>query len=392
MEGIPRKGRHLSLQNPHLPTWLSSRSPSLRYLQNPSSLLTTKIRSNSLNPSFAHPHIRPISSTSSTLVGSEIIPLGPTPLNTPTSAKRRTAATTLRLACRHPLSYPIHPVRRRPTTRTLPRKFVLTPCLNQQSSIYVPSIDHKDLAHIPDPSSCRQAGLSICQTSRPPNLPCPFQSLAQRLRSRRQCHLGPLRQSLPPTTTSTQSSSAQLRTDSSPLSPTARPTWRCNITASPTELRDSRTASLSTKRPSSGPQRATSSMTAEYPISASHAAPGFPARPNGSNSTTMARCRASQTPTAQNQTPTLPTCMPNLTINTLKTSMRSLRLALPARVASCSRARQNRSTNLKTFHVKPRPRAARGSVSLTDVVVRPSGGVMLPALRSPARSDLPHLM
>src|SRR6267142_1424137 len=118
MEGIPRKGRHLSLQNPHLPTWLSSRSPSLRYLQNPSSLLTTKIRSNSLNPSFAHPHIRPISSTSSTLVGSETTPLGDTPSNIPISAMKRTAATTLRLAWSHPLSYPVHPLPRRLTNRT----------------------------------------------------------------------------------------------------------------------------------------------------------------------------------------------------------------------------------------------------------------------------------
>src|SRR6266850_865974 len=159
------KGRRLLLKNPHLPTWQSSRSPSLHSLRIPSFLQTTRIPSNTLNPSSARLHTRPTSSTSSTLVGSETMPLGHTPLNTPTFAKKRTAATTLRLAWSHPLSYPVHPVRRRPTTRTSLHKYVLTPHLNHQSSIYVPSIDHNDLAHIPDPSSCRQAGLSICQTS-----------------------------------------------------------------------------------------------------------------------------------------------------------------------------------------------------------------------------------
>src|SRR6266850_5557273 len=150
------KGRHLSLQNPHLPTWQSSTSPSLHSLPIPSSLQTTKIPPNTLNPFFAHLHSRPISSTSSTLVGSETTPLGDTPSNIPISARKHIAATTLRLAWSHPLSYPIHPVRRRLTTRTLSHKSVLMPCLNHQSLIYVPSIDHKDLAHIPNPSSCRQ--------------------------------------------------------------------------------------------------------------------------------------------------------------------------------------------------------------------------------------------
>src|SRR6267142_665606 len=84
-------------------------------------------------------------------------PIKHTPSNTPISARRRIAATTLRLAWSHPISCLVHPVRRRPTTRTSPHKFVLTTRLNHQSSIYVPSIDHNDLAHIPNPSSCRQA-------------------------------------------------------------------------------------------------------------------------------------------------------------------------------------------------------------------------------------------
>src|SRR6267142_3788460 len=184
------KGRHLSLQNPHLPTWQSSTSPSLHSLSIPFSPQITKIPPNTLNPSFVHLHSRPISSMSSTLVGSATTPLGDTPSNIPTFAKKRTAATTLRLAWSHPLSYPVHPVRRRPMTHTLPPKLVLTPRLDQQSSIYVPYIGHNDLAHIPDRSQCRQPRLSICQTFRPPNLRFPFQSLAHQLRRHRQCRLG----------------------------------------------------------------------------------------------------------------------------------------------------------------------------------------------------------
>src|SRR6267142_1908650 len=261
-----------------------------------------------------------------------------------------------------------------------------------------------------------------------------------------------------PTTSSTLSSFAPSRTDSSPPSLAKRPMPRCNTTILPSGSRDLKITSWSTRRPSNGLQRVISSTTGVYPTSASPAATGFPARPSGSNSTTTARCRASQILTARNQAPTLPTYTPNLMINTLKramrgphspyrpgsvsswwaprmishysimpslttmiggsparstatanstansptsasnssrcrsTSTRSPRLAPLAKVASCSHAHQNRSTNSKTSHVKPRPRAARGSVRLTDVVVRSSGGVMLPALRSPARSDLPRLM
>src|SRR6267142_5645275 len=84
--------------------------------------------------------------------------------------------------------------------------------------IYGTYIDHNDLAHIPDRPQCRQPDLSICQTFRPPNLRRPFQSLTRRLQSHWQCRLGRPRQSLPPTTTSTLSSFAPSRTDSSPLS------------------------------------------------------------------------------------------------------------------------------------------------------------------------------
>src|SRR6267142_470078 len=104
------KGRHLSLQNPHLPTWQSSTSPLLHSLPIPFFPQTTKILLNTLNPSFVHLHSQPTSSTSLMLVGSETTPLGATPLNTPTFARKHTAATILRLAWSHPLSYPVHRV------------------------------------------------------------------------------------------------------------------------------------------------------------------------------------------------------------------------------------------------------------------------------------------
>src|SRR6267142_488689 len=124
------KGRHLLLQNPHLPNWQSSRSPSLHSPPILSSPQTIKIPLNSLNPSSVHLPTPPTRSTSSTLVGSEITPLGATLSNTHIFAKKRTAATTLRLAWSHPLLYPIHRVRCRPATCTLPPKSVLTPSLD----------------------------------------------------------------------------------------------------------------------------------------------------------------------------------------------------------------------------------------------------------------------
>src|SRR6267142_1720363 len=395
---------------------------------------------------------------SSTLVGSETMPLGDTPLNTPISAKKRTAATTLRLAWSHPLLYPVHPVRRHPTTRTLSHKFVLTPRLDHQSSIYVPYIGHNDLAHIPDLSSCCQAGLSICHMSRPPNHRRPFQSLVQRLQPHRQCRRGRPSQPSPQMTTSTQYSFAPSRTDFSPPSPTAKPMPLCSSIALPSESRGSKTKSSNTKKPSNEPQRVTSSTTGASPTSTSHAAKGFPARLSGSSSTTMARCRDSWTPTDPNQPHISPIYTPKPMTNTLKraiqglhspcrrgsasfwwapqsillystmpslittigdspakstvtatsitnsptpasnsnkcrsTSMRSVRLAPLARLASCLHAHRSRSTNSRTFRERPRPRAARGSISLMDMVVQSSGGIMLPALRSPACSDLPRLM
>src|SRR6267142_2465780 len=136
------KGRLLLLQNPHLPTWLSSRSPSLHSQLTLSSPTTTKIPKPSSKLSSALLPTHRISSTSSMLVGSETTRLGPTPSNTHTSAKKCTAATTLRLAWNHPLLYPIHPVRRRPMTHTsLPKSVLITPSYHQ-SSIYIPSIAH----------------------------------------------------------------------------------------------------------------------------------------------------------------------------------------------------------------------------------------------------------
>src|SRR6267142_5704804 len=452
------KGRHLLLQSPHLPTWQSSTSLSLRSLQTPSSLQTTKIPLNTLNPSFIHTHSQPTSLTSSTLVGSETTPLGATPSNTPISARKRTATTTLRLAWNHPLSYLVHPARCRPTTRTSSHKFVLTPHLNHQSSIYVPSIDHKDLAHIPDPSSCRQMGLSICQTYRPLNLQHPFQSLAQRLRLHRQCRLGRFSQPSPRMTTSMRCSFALSRTDSLPRSPIARPTLQCSSTASPSRSKAFRIAFSNMKKPSSEPQRAMSSITDVFPTSASHVATGSPARLSGSSSMTTEQCRALQTRMALNQPRTSPTYMPNLTTNTLKretrnphspyrrgsassrwahqlislysitplltlmigrsparstdtatstanlpipasssnkcrlTSMPSARLGPLAKLGSSSHEHRSRSKNSRMYRASPRPRGADGSVRLVDVVVQSSGGVMLPALRSPARPDLPCLM
>src|SRR6267142_391942 len=74
------------------------------------------------------------------------------------------------------------------------------------------------------------------------------------------------------------------------------------------------------------------------------------------------------------------------------TSMPSNRLAPPANLGSCSREHRSKLKDFRTYHVRPRPPAERGSISLVDVVVQPSGGVMLPALRSPAHPDLLHLM
>src|SRR6266850_4802594 len=317
------KGRHLSLQNPHLPTWQSSISPSLHSLPIPSSLQTTKIPPNTLNPFFAHLHSRPTSSTGSTLVGSETTPLGATPLNTPISAKKRTATTTLRLAWSHPLSYPVHPVRRRLMTRTLFYKSVLTPYLNHQSSIYVPYIDHKDHAHIPDLSSCHQAGLSICQMFRPLNLRHPFQFLVRRLRPHQQCRLGQSSPLLPPTPTSTRSSFARLRTDSSRPSPTKKPTPRCNTIASQSKSGVSKIVSSNTKKPLNEPQKATSSTTDVFPTSTSHAATGFLAQLSGSNSTTMEPCRVSRIRMVPSQTLTSLTYTPSPMTSTLKREMRN---------------------------------------------------------------------
>src|SRR6266850_1643742 len=127
-------------------------------------------------PAFARSHIRIVGNpdvTKHSETYQESV-RNTTPLNTRISAKKCTAATTLRLAWSHPLSYPIHPVRRHPTTRTSPHKSVLIPSPHRQSSIYALSINHNDLAHIPDLSKCCQMGLSICPMYRPPNLRFPF--------------------------------------------------------------------------------------------------------------------------------------------------------------------------------------------------------------------------
>src|SRR6266850_260596 len=74
------------------------------------------------------------------------------------------------------------------------------------------------------------------------------------------------------------------------------------------------------------------------------------------------------------------------------TSTPSNRLALLVNPSSCLHEHQSRSRSLRTYHANPRPPVEHGSVSLVDVVIQSSGGVMLPALRLPAHPDLPHLM
>src|SRR6267142_427528 len=76
------------------PHWPSSMSPLPHSRSNPYSPTIIRTQGSSLHPSFAHRRTRPISSTSSTLVGSATMPLTPTPSNTNTSVERRTAATT----------------------------------------------------------------------------------------------------------------------------------------------------------------------------------------------------------------------------------------------------------------------------------------------------------
>src|SRR6266850_2218148 len=94
-------------------------------------------------------------------------------------------------------------------------------------------------------------------------------------------------------------------------------------------------------------------------------------------------------------TTTLMTNMPTLPSNSniFKPSlMLSNRLAPVANPISSSHTQLNRLRHSRTYHASPRPCVVCGSVSLVDMVVHSSSGVMLSALRSPAHSDLPCLM
>src|SRR6266850_5786160 len=92
-------------------------------------------------------------------------------------------------------------------------------------------------------------------------------------------------------------------------------------------------------------------------------------------------------------TSTLNTLTPVSSSNTSRLSLTPSNWLAPApNPVSNSRTPLNKWRNSKTYHVNPRPRVQCGSVSLLNVVVQTSGGVMLPALRSPAHSDLLCLM
>src|SRR6266850_621098 len=382
----------------------------------------------------------------------------PTCLNIDTSAKRRTANTTLRLAWSHPHLYPTHQARHCPTTRTLPHKSVLTIKPHRQSSIYVPSIIHKDLDHIPDPSKCCPADLSICPTSCPPNLWFLSRFHTWRPQRSQQCPQGQHKPLSPPTWTLMLSSFAPSRMDSSQPSPTARLIWWSNFDDLPTKSKDYKITSSNTRKHLNGPLRAIHSTIVVSPTSASPAATGFLAQLSGSSSTTMVLHWASRTLTDPNPCRTLSTYTPSPTINMMKkakqnphslyqhgsafswwahpsilpcsiiplltimtggspmrftttatstansltpasslsrcrsTSMPSNRLVPLVNLNFYSCGPLNKSKNSRTYHASPRLCAGHGSISLVDVVIQSSSGVMLLALRSPAHSNLPCLM
>src|SRR6267142_4994533 len=142
-------------------------------------------------------------------------------------------------------------------THTLLHKSVLTPPYHYQNSIYVPSISHKDLAHIPDPSKCHQAGLSICPTSHLPNLRLSSQFLTHQPHVHWQCSYEPHNPLSRQTLKSMLDSFAQLQMDSSPPSPTTRPMPPSNTNTSLSRSNRSKIVSFTTKKPSNEPLRGT---------------------------------------------------------------------------------------------------------------------------------------
>src|SRR6267142_6354680 len=95
--------------------------------------------------------------------------------------------------------------------------------------------------------------------------------------------------------------------DSSPPSPTVKPTLRCSSISSQNRSKVFKTTSLNTRKPLNEPLRVTPSTTDTFPTSASHAATDSPVWLSGSNSTMTVQHRASQTLTALNRCHTLPT-------------------------------------------------------------------------------------
>src|SRR6267142_5123169 len=201
------KGRLLSLQKSHPPTWLSSTSPLLHYQPTLFYLWIIRTPKSSSPCSSTQTPTHPTSSTSSTLVGSTTTPPGPTPSNTNISVKKHIAATTLRLAWSHPLLYPVLSDPHHQTGHTSPHKSLLTPTTHHQTTIYVPFFKRYDRTHIPNMPQCLMMDLSICPTSRLPSCPAHYQSLVQRPQQLPPCCPTPPRTLSTPTHTSTQSSS-----------------------------------------------------------------------------------------------------------------------------------------------------------------------------------------
>src|SRR6267142_4739008 len=164
------KGCLLSMEKPHLPTWLSSTSPSLHSHLILYSPTTTKIRKSSSHRSFTPTPTRPTSFTSSMLVGSETTPPGDIPWSINTSAANDTVTITPRLAWSHPLLYPVHRDQRRQMGHISCPKLLLTPPINQFLSQHA-VLHHHHQPYIPAAlTKCRTMDLSISPTFRPPNL------------------------------------------------------------------------------------------------------------------------------------------------------------------------------------------------------------------------------
>src|SRR6267142_2956622 len=182
----------------------------------------------------------------------------------------------------------------------------------------MPSIDHKDLIHIPNPAKCHPTYLSICPMFRPLNLQYCSQSLAWQLHSHQRCRPEPLNPLLLRTPTLMLSSFALLQTDSSLPLPTVKLIPPSNTTALQSKLSRSKIASSTTRKHSSEPPRAMSSMTDMFPTSTFLVATGSHTQLSGSSSTTMAQYPGTQTLMGPTPCPLSSTCMWNQMTNTMK--------------------------------------------------------------------------